>query len=119
MSLIHPKTRLNVADNTGILVVECIAPRGRTGACGVGSIIKVCVKKATPEARKHWKSTFDAVVVRTVGRSRNASGDVTSFSDNAVAILGPNGEPMGTRIFGPVSREVTVRKVLSMACVVI
>jgi large subunit ribosomal protein L14 len=119
MNLIHPKTRLNVADNTGILAVECIGPKSRTGACTAGQIIKVCVKKATPEARRHWKSTFYAVIVRTVGRSRNARGDSTSFSDNAVVILNPNGEPTGTRVFGPISRAVAVRKVLSMASMVV
>ena len=119
MNLIHPKTRLNVADNTGILVVECIAPKGRTGACTAGEIVKVCVKKATPEARRHWKNTFDAVIVRTVGRSRNTRGDSTSFSDNAVVILNPNGEPMGTRVFGPISREVGIRMVLSMSSMVV
>lgn len=119
MSLIFRKTRLNVADNTGILIVECIAPKNGSDSCGPGDIIKVCVKKATPEARKYWKSTHNAIVVRTTGRSRGALGDLSSFSDNAAVILGANGEPMGTRVLGPISRKVKNRKVLSMAKVVV
>ena len=119
MSLIFRKTRLNVADNTGILIVECIAPKGGSDACGPGQMIKVCVKKVTPEARKYWKGTHDAIVVRTVGKSRGSIGDSISFSDNAAVMLGPNGDPIGTRVFGPISRKVKNRKILSMAKVVV
>lgn len=119
MSQIYRKTRLNVADNTGILIVECIAPKGGKRACGPGEIIKVCVKKATPEGRKHWKGTHDALVVRTVGKFASGAQDVVSFSDNAVVMLNPSGDPIGTRVFGPISRKVENRKILSMAKVVV
>jgi large subunit ribosomal protein L14 len=116
--MIHKQTKLVVADNSGIIQVQCIhVKRGKS--CGAGDIIKVCVKEISPSVRaKYWKSTLNAVVVRTRSKAKDASGSYTSFSDNAVVILDEKYEPIGTRVFGAISRKVKIGKVVSMAPVV-
>ena len=116
--MIHKQTKLVVADNSGIIQVQCIhVKRGKS--CDVGGLIKVCVKEVSPSVRaKYWKSTLNAVVVRTRARNKDATGLYTSFSDNAVVILDEKYEPICTRVFGPISRKVKIAKVVSMAPVV-
>lgn len=114
-------TRLSVADNTGILQVECIGIPGNKTVATLGDVIKVCSKKVTPDARKYWKGVYDAVVVRLVARSsaNSVSSDKISFSDNAVVMIDKSGNPMGTRVFGVISRKVGRRSILSKAGVVL
>lgn len=99
--MIRHKTRLKVADNTGMRLVECIS----SGVYEVGSFIRVAVKEVTPAARKYFKQPQLALVVRTVSKVRDGSSYV-SFSDNAVVMVNQAREPLGTRVFGPVSRAV-------------
>jgi large subunit ribosomal protein L14 len=114
-------TRLTVADNTGILIVECIGIAGGKPVARLGEVITVCAKKVTPSARKHWKNVHKAVIVRTVSRSSagGMSSDKISFSDNAVVMIDGSGEPVGTRVFGPISRKVNKRSILSKGEVVL
>ena len=115
--VISKNTRLVIADNSGVKIVQCIHTyKGK--ACGVGDIIRVCVKKVKPDVRdKFFKKTFLALVVRTVGRDRDSNGIYNSFSDNAAVLLNEKREPMGTSIAGPVSRKVqqVSKAVASMA----
>lgn len=105
--MIQQETRLKVADNTGAKEVLCIRVLGGSGRryASIGDTIVVSVKSATPGGLK--KGTVSrAVVVRTKKEIRRKDGSYIRFDDNAVVLLNNVGEPRGTRIFGPVAREL-------------
>ena len=119
--MVQLKSRLDVADNTGARQVEMIRRLGQiTDTASVGDIIVCAVKDSTPSAPDAVKKgkVVKAVVVRTKAPIRRADGSYLRFDSNAVVILDGNGNPRGTRIFGPVARELRDKdytKILSLA----
>lgn len=126
--MIQVQTILEVADNSGVKKVQCIKVLGGTRRryASVGDIIVVAVKDAQPSyglkdstgKKVHGKSVLKAVVVRTTKPVRRKDGSYIRFDDNAVAIIDAKGEPKGSRIFGPVARELRDKnflKIVSLA----
>jgi len=126
--MIQVETVLEVADNTGIKKVQCIKILGgsKRRYASVGDIIIVAVKDSQPSyglkdsigKKVHTKAVVRAVVVRTKKSVRRKDGSYIKFDDNAVAIIDLKGEPKGTRIFGPVARELRDKnfmKIVSLA----
>ncbi len=118
--MIQQESRLNVADNSGAKQVLCIRVLGGTGKryATVGDKIVASVKSAIPSGTVKKKSVVKAVVVRTKKEIRRQDGSYLKFDDNAVVIINDNGEPRGTRIFGPVARELRTKnfmKIISLA----
>jgi len=117
--MIAQETRLNVADNSGARTVMCIRVLGqRKRYARVGDIIKVTVKEAQPQGVVKKGEVHDALIVRTKNAIRRPDGSVLRFDSNAVVIIDANRNPRGTRIFGPVARELRDRnymKVVSLA----
>lgn len=118
--MIQPQTMLNVADNTGAKSVMCIRVLGGTRRryAHVGDIIIVAVKVAAPRGTVPKKSVQRAVVVRTQAPTRRRDGSSVRFDDNACVIVGTDDQPKGTRVFGPVARELRGRgfqKIISLA----
>ena len=118
--MIQMQTKLKVADNSGARVVQCIKALGgsRRRTAGVGDIIAVSVKSAIPRSKIKKGDKARAVIVRTAHQIRRPDGAAIRFDDNAVALINNNKEPVGTRIFGPVARELRARnfvKIISMA----
>ncbi|MDV6344524.1 50S ribosomal protein L14 [Nitrosomonas sp. Is37] len=118
--MIQPQTILNVADNTGARSVMCIKVLGgsKRQYAGIGDIIKVAVKDAAPRGRVKKGEVYNAVVVRTAKGVRRTDGSLIKFDDNAAVILNAKLEPIGTRIFGPVTRELRTAqfmKIVSLA----
>lgn len=101
-------TKLGVSDNSGALVVECMKILGGTKKkiSYAGSIIVVAIKEAVPNSKVKKGSVCRALIVRTSYPIRRADGSYINFSDNAVVIVDKFGEPLGTRVLGPVAREV-------------
>jgi large subunit ribosomal protein L14 len=106
--VIQQESRLNVADNTGAREVMCIRVLGGSSRryAGVGDVIVGTVKEATPGGTVRKGEVVRAVVVRTKKESRRPDGTYIRFDDNACVIIDPNRQPRGTRIFGPVAREL-------------
>ena len=105
--MIRPYTRLKVADNSGAREILCIRVlKGNSHSAAVGDVIVAAVKQATPGAAVKKGDVIRAVVVRTHNPVRRVDGSVLRFDDNAAVVIQPNGEPRGTRIFGPVAREL-------------
>ncbi len=118
--MIQPQTILNVADNTGARSVMCIKVLGgsKRQYAGIGDIIKVAVKDAAPRGRVKKGEVYNAVVVRTAKGVRRSDGSLIKFDNNAAVILNAKLEPIGTRIFGPVTRELRssrFMKIVSLA----
>ncbi len=120
--MIQMQTNLDVADNSGARRVQCIKVLGGSHRryAGIGDIIKVTVKEAIPrgKVKKGQVMTAKAVVVRTAKESRREDGTSIRFDRNAAVILNNQGEPVGTRIFGPVVRELRAKnfmKIISLA----
>lgn len=118
--MIQMQTRLDVADNSGAREVQCIKVLGgsKRRAASVGDVIVVSVKDAIPRGRVKKGDVHRAVIVRTASDIRRADGSVIRFDRNAAVIINKQGEPMGTRIFGPVTRELRSRnfmKIVSLA----
>ncbi|MBR3101270.1 MAG: 50S ribosomal protein L14 [Muribaculaceae bacterium] len=117
--MIQTESRLNVADNSGAKEVLCIRVLGGTGRryASVGDIIVVTVKNAIPASDVKKGTVSRAVVVRTKKEIRRADGSYIRFDDNACVLLTNAGELRGTRIFGPVARELraTNMKIVSLA----
>jgi len=118
--MIQQESRLSVADNSGAKEVLCIRVLGGTKKryASVGDKIVVSVKSAIPSGNAKKGSVSKAVVVRTRKEFRRRDGSYIRFSDNAVVLLNANDEPRGTRIFGPVARELRERqfmKIVSLA----
>ncbi len=106
--MIQAETMLDIADNSGARRVQCIKVLGgsRRRYAGIGDIIKVTVKEAIPRGRVRKGQILDAVVVRTKKGVRRGDGSVIRFDHNAAVLLSPQLQPIGTRIFGPVTREL-------------
>ena len=118
--MIQVETNLDVADNSGARRVQCIRVLGGTGrrTASVGDIIVVSVKEAIPRGRVRKGEIRRAVVVRTKKEVTRPDGTAIRFDRNAAVILSPQNEPVGTRIFGPVTRELRARrfmKIISLA----
>jgi large subunit ribosomal protein L14 len=117
--MIQVQSRLNVADNTGARSVMCIrVMKTKRDYAKVGEVIKVAVKEAQPHGMVKAGEVLDAVVVRTKSAIRRKDGSVLRFDSNAAVIIDLKGNPRGTRIFGPVARELRdggFMKVVSLA----
>ena len=118
--MIQVQTTLDVADNTGARTVMCIKVLGgsKRRYAGVGDIIKVTIKDAAPRGRVKKGDVYSAVVVRTAKGVRRADGSLVRFDHNAAVLLNNKMEPIGTRIFGPVTRELRgdrFMKIVSLA----
>ena len=110
--MIQMQTQLGVADNSGARRVQCIKVLGGSHRryAGIGDIIKVTVKEAIPRGRVRKGQVMDAVVVRTRKGVRRQDGSLIKFDQNAAVLLNANKQPIGTRIFGPVTRELRSEK---------
>ena len=118
--MIQQQTYMKVADNTGAKELMCIRVLGGTGRryAGIGDVVVACVKKAAPGGQVKKGDVVKAVVVRTVKGVRRADGTCVKFDDNAAVIIKEDLNPQGTRIFGPVARELREKnylKILSLA----
>jgi large subunit ribosomal protein L14 len=118
--MIQLQTMLNVADNSGAKRLMCIKVLGgsKRRYAAVGDVIKVSVKDAIPRGKVKKGEVYDAVVVRTKRGVRRADGSLIRFDTNAAVLLTAKLEPIGTRIFGPVTRElrnVKFMKIISLA----
>ena len=118
--MIQMQTNLDVADNSGARRVQCIKVLGgsKRKYASVGDVIVVSVKEAIPRGRVKKGDVRKAVVVRTAKEVRRDDGTVIRFDSNAAVILSNSGEPIGTRIFGPVVRELRAKnfmKIISLA----
>ena len=118
--MIQQETRLKVADNTGAKELMCIRVLGGTARryAGIGDIVVCCVKKAAPGGVVKKGEVVKAVVVRTVKETRRADGSYIKFDENAAVIIKEDKTPKGTRIFGPVARELREHdftKIMSLA----
>ena len=114
--MIQSESMLNVADNSGARRVQCIKVLGGTRRryATVGDIIKVSVKEALPNSRVKKKQVHNAVIVRTRKEIARPDGSYIRFDDNSVVLLDANSEPIGTRIFGPVARELRAKKFMKI-----
>lgn len=118
--MIQPETRLTVADNSGAKVVYCIKVLGgsKRRYASIGDVIVVSVKEAIPNAKVKKGDVLKAVVVRTKKEVRRPDGSYIRFDDNSAVLINQNQEPIGTRIFGPVARELRAKrfmKIISLA----
>ena len=118
--MIQQETRLKVADNTGAKEILCIRVSGgsRRRYANIGDTIIATVKDATPGGAVKKGDVVKAVVVRSVKGARRKDGSYIRFDDNAVCIINDNGEPKGTRVFGPIARELREKnflKIISLA----
>lgn len=118
--MIQSYTRLRVADNTGARQILCITVLGgsRRRYAGVGDVIVATVKQAVPEGAVREGEVVRAVVVRTAKEFGRPDGSYVRFDDNAAVILDEQGNPRGTRIFGPVARELREKgymKIISLS----
>ena len=118
--MIQMQTNLDVADNSGARRVQCIKVLGgsKRKYASIGDTIVVSVKDAIPRGRVKKGQVMKAVVVRTATGVRRPDGSIIRFDRNAAVLITPQGEPIGTRIFGPVTRELRARafmKIISLA----
>ncbi|HZC09775.1 MULTISPECIES: 50S ribosomal protein L14 [Mycobacterium] len=118
--MIQQESRLKVADNTGAKEILCIRVLGGSGRryAGIGDVIVATVKDAIPGGNVKRGEVVKAVVVRTVKERRRADGSYIKFDENAAVIIKPDNDPRGTRIFGPVGRELREKrfmKIVSLA----
>jgi large subunit ribosomal protein L14 len=114
--MIQMQSVLDVADNTGARSVMCIKVLGgsRRRYASVGDIIKVSIKDAAPRGRVKKGDVYNAVVVRTAKGVRRPDGSLVRFDGNAAVLLNNKLEPIGTRIFGPVTRELRTEKFMKI-----
>lgn len=114
--MIQAETRLQVADNSGAKKLYCIRVLGgsRRRYARIGDVIVVAVKEAIPHAKVKKGDVMRAVVVRTKKELRRPDGSYIKFDDNSAVLISPNGEPIGTRIFGPVARELRAKKFMKI-----
>ena len=118
--MIQTESVLNVADNSGAKKVLCIKVLGgsKRRYARIGDVIVVTVKEAIPQAKVSKGDVLKAVVVRTAKELKRMDDTCVKFDDNSAVLLGNTGEPIGTRIFGPVARELRVKgymKIISLA----
>ncbi len=114
--MIREQTKLSVADNTGAKLVECIRVLGgsKRRSASVGDVIVVAVKDAIPLGKVKKGEVKKAVVVRVVKEYSRNDGTCIRFDDNAAVLIGNDLEPIGTRIFGPVARELRGKKFIKI-----
>jgi len=114
--MIQMQTNLDVADNSGARRVQCIKVLGgsKRKTATIGDIIVVSVKEAIPRGRVKKGDVHKAVIVRTSKEIRRPDGSAIRFDHNAAVLITPQGEPIGTRIFGPVTRELRARKFMKI-----
>ena len=118
--MIQMQSNLDVADNSGARRVQCIKVLGgsKRKVAGVGDVIVVSVKEAIPRGRVKKGEVFKAVIVRTAKEIRRVDGSAIRFDRNAAVLINNQNEPIGTRIFGPVTRELRAKrfmKIVSLA----
>ena len=118
--MIQMQTVLNVADNSGAKKVACIKVLGgsKRRYASLGDVIVIAVKEALPNSKVKKGDVMKAVVVRTVKEVRRADGSYLKFDDNSAVLISNQMEPIGTRIFGPVARELRAKqfmKIISLA----
>ena len=118
--MIQVQTELQVADNTGARIVECIKVIGgsKRRYASIGDIIVVAVKEAIPDGKIKKGTVHKAIVVRTKYSVHRNDGSKVKFDNNAAVLVDDKGAPIGTRIFGPVTRELRVKgqtKIISLA----
>lgn len=118
--MIQMQSRMEVADNSGARQVQCIKVLGgsKRRTASVGDVVIVSVKDAIPRGRVKKGNVQRAVIVRTKKGLNRAYGETISFDTNACVLISNNGEPIGTRIFGPVTRELRAKgymKIISLA----
>lgn len=118
--MIQVETKLKVADNSGAKMLSCIKVLGgsKRRYASVGDIIIVSVKEAIPNSKVKKGNVMRAVIVRTSKEIRRPDGSYIKFDDNSAVLINPQNEPIGTRIFGPVARELRAKrfmKIISLA----
>lgn len=118
--MIQMQSKLGVADNSGAKKLQCIKVLGgsKRRYASIGDVIKVSIKEADPRGRVKKGEIYNAVLVRTANGVRRPDGSLIRFDDNAAVLLNTKLEPIGTRIFGPVTRELRVAnfmKIISLA----
>ena len=114
--MIQPETRLNVADNSGAKKLYCIKVLGgsKRRYASLGDVIVVSVKEALPNSKVKKGDVMKAVVVRTVKEVGRPDGSYIKFDDNSAVLINAQQEPIGTRIFGPVARELRAKKFMKI-----
>ncbi len=118
--MIQMQTRLNVADNSGAKEVMCVKVLGgsKRRTASVGDVIIVSIKDALPNSKVKKGDVAKAVIVRTIHKLKRVDGSYIRFDDNAAVLINASKEPVGTRIFGPVARELRSKqfvKIVSLA----
>lgn len=114
--MIQMQTSLEVADNSGAKRLACIKVLGGTRRryAGLGDVIIVSVKEAIPNSKVKKGDVMRAVIVRTVKEVRRTDGSYIKFDENSAVLINPQNEPIGTRIFGPVARELRAKKFMKI-----
>ncbi len=114
--MIQMQTKLTVADNSGAKKVQCIKVLGgsKRRTAGIGDVIVVSVKEALPNSKVKKGDVMRAVIVRTCKEVARTNGTYLRFDDNAVVLVDKQKEPIGTRIFGPVARELRAAKFMKI-----
>lgn len=114
--MIQMQSRLNVADNSGAKKVMCIKVLGgsKRRYASIGDVIKVSIKEALPNSRVKKGEVYNAVIVRTAKGIRRRDGSAIRFDSNSAVLLNANLQPIGTRIFGPVTRELRGNKFMKI-----
>ena len=114
--MIHNETNLEVADNSGARKVQCIKVIGgsKRKFASVGDIIIVSIKEAIPKGKVNKGDVHQAVIVRTAKEIRRNDGSAIRFDKNAAVLINKQQEPIGTRIFGPVTRELRAKKFMKI-----
>ena len=118
--MIQMQSRINVADNSGAKEVQCIKVLGgsKHNIAKLGDIIVVSVKNALPNGKVKKADIFRALIVRTAKEVKRSDGSTIKFDNNAVVLINKTKEPIGTRIFGPIAREIRSRgfmRIISLA----
>ena len=114
--MIQMQTKLNIADNSGAKLVQCIKVLGgsKRKSASIGDVIVITVKDAIPRGRVKKGDVRRAVIVRTAKEVFRQDGSSIRFDRNAAVLINNNGEPIGTRIFGPVTRELRAKKYMKI-----
>lgn len=114
--VIQKESRLKVADNTGAREIQCIQVLGGSVKrfAGIGDVIVASVKEASPGGSTTQGEVVKAVIVRAKKETRRPDGSYIKFDENAAVLIRPDGEPRGTRIFGPVARELRDKKYMKI-----
>ena len=114
--MIQMQSLLNIADNSGARSVMCIKVLGgsKRRYANIGDVIKVAVREAIPTGKVKKGQVVDALIVRTRKGVRRKDGSLIKFDENAAVLINNNGEPLGTRIFGPVTRELRAKKYMKI-----